>query len=222
LERERASHDACGLIIANLYYAQPLTGLISASLGIPPPSAGLIVTLPLDGYGIGLLTIVPLGDLYENRWLALPLVGFEALCMLAVSLISRPVPLLVTASAGQVLRIWPRRRYAVKLSATFGLNLSGLWFGGVAGDVCSGDVRSGSTVCIRRREEEARGGAGLWAEPGYDRQDVPLFRATRLCAVQAAGTAEGRTAGKATISSLSASMLLDTVAKSRRPGLSSS
>ena len=28
-----------------------------------------------------------------------------------------------------------------------------------AGDLCSGDVRSGSTVCICRREEQARGGA---------------------------------------------------------------
>ena len=59
-------------------------------------------------------------------------------------------------------------------------------FAGAAGDVCGGDVRSGSTVCIRRGEEQARGGAGLWAEPGHDFQDVPLFRATRLCAVQAA------------------------------------
>ena len=67
-----------------------------------PPSAGLIVTLPLAGYVIGLLMMVPLGDLYENRWLALLLVGFEALCMFAVSLISQPVPLLVTASAGQI------------------------------------------------------------------------------------------------------------------------
>jgi hypothetical protein len=35
---------------------------------------------------------------------------------------------------------------------------------------------------IRRGEEQARGGAGLWAEPEHDFQDVPLFRATRLCA----------------------------------------
>jgi len=58
---------ACGLIIANLYYAQPLTGLICAALGMPPESTGLIVTLPLTGYGIGLLVVVPLGDLIENR-----------------------------------------------------------------------------------------------------------------------------------------------------------
>lgn len=66
---------ACGLLIANLYYARPLTGLITASLGMPPQSAGLLVTLPLTGYGIGLFMIVPLGDLTENRRLVLALVG---------------------------------------------------------------------------------------------------------------------------------------------------
>jgi hypothetical protein len=63
----------------------------------------------------------------------------------------------------------------------------------MAGDVRGGDLRSGSTVCLCRREEQARGGAGLWAEPGHDFQDVPVFGATRLCAVQGSGTAEART-----------------------------
>lgn len=58
---------ACGLIAANLYYAQPLVGPISSSLGISSAAAGLIVTLTQIGYGIGLLVIVPLGDILENR-----------------------------------------------------------------------------------------------------------------------------------------------------------
>ena len=37
---------ACGLLIASLYYAQPLTGLIAESLGMPARSAGLLVTVP--------------------------------------------------------------------------------------------------------------------------------------------------------------------------------
>jgi predicted MFS family arabinose efflux permease len=58
---------ACGLIAANLYYAQPLVGPISSALGISSGAAGLIVTLTQIGYGIGLLFIVPLGDILENR-----------------------------------------------------------------------------------------------------------------------------------------------------------
>ncbi|HTR15820.1 MAG TPA: MFS transporter, partial [Acetobacteraceae bacterium] len=58
---------ACGLIVANIYYAQPLIGPISRSLGLSPQGAGLIVTMTQLGYGAGLLLIVPLGDLIENR-----------------------------------------------------------------------------------------------------------------------------------------------------------
>jgi len=50
---------ACGLLIANLYYAQPLAGLISETLGTPASSAGLLFSLPVAGYGVGILIIVP-------------------------------------------------------------------------------------------------------------------------------------------------------------------
>lgn len=88
---------ACGLLVANLYYAQPLTGLIAASLGMPPGMAGLLVTLPLAGYGIGLLMIVPLGDLVENRGLVLTLAGLEALCTAGISQIRHPAAFLCIA-----------------------------------------------------------------------------------------------------------------------------
>ncbi len=58
---------AAGIIVANLYYAQPLVGPIGAALGMPPGAAGLVVTLTQIGYCLGLLFIVPLGDLVENR-----------------------------------------------------------------------------------------------------------------------------------------------------------
>ncbi|WP_426191062.1 MFS transporter [Massilia sp. DWR3-1-1] len=58
---------ACGLIVANLYYAQTLVGPISVATGLSPGAAGLIVTLTQIGYTLGLLFIVPLGDLLENR-----------------------------------------------------------------------------------------------------------------------------------------------------------
>ncbi|MBQ5946690.1 MFS transporter [Massilia sp. ST3] len=58
---------AAGIIVANLYYAQPLVGLISAAIGMPASAAGLVVTLTQAGYAFGLLFVVPLGDLLENR-----------------------------------------------------------------------------------------------------------------------------------------------------------
>ena len=62
---------ACGLIAANLYYAQPLIGLIAPALALPRTAASLIVTLTQLGYCAGLVLLVPLGDLVENRRLTL-------------------------------------------------------------------------------------------------------------------------------------------------------
>ncbi|MFX3648246.1 MAG: MFS transporter [Paenibacillus sp.] len=59
--------SACGLIVANLYYAQTVIGPISVTTGLSSAAAGLIVTLTQIGYVIGLLFIVPLSDITENR-----------------------------------------------------------------------------------------------------------------------------------------------------------
>jgi predicted MFS family arabinose efflux permease len=61
---------ACGIIVANLYYAQPLVALIGADLDLAPDLRGLVTTLTQLGYGLGLILLVPLADLLENRNLA--------------------------------------------------------------------------------------------------------------------------------------------------------
>ncbi|MFT4268207.1 MAG: MFS transporter [Xenophilus sp.] len=88
---------ACGLIAANLYYAQPLAGPISAALGLSAQATGLIVTLTQTGYGLGLLLIVPLGDLIENRKLTLALLVIAALSLLGAGLSAHPLPFLLSA-----------------------------------------------------------------------------------------------------------------------------
>jgi predicted MFS family arabinose efflux permease len=88
---------SCGLIVANIYYAQMLIGPISSDLGLSPRSAGLIVTMGQIGYGIGLFLIVPLGDLVENRKLVLAVIALGALALLGASLASHPVQFLTAA-----------------------------------------------------------------------------------------------------------------------------
>src|SRR5262249_19250652 len=61
---------ACGLAVANLYYAQPLLATLAHSFGVSKGSAALVVTLTQIGYAAGLLFVVPLGDLVENKKLA--------------------------------------------------------------------------------------------------------------------------------------------------------
>ena len=62
---------AAGALVANIYYAQPLIASIGPDLGVSPEFAGAIVSVTQIGYGLGLLLIVPLADLIENRRLAL-------------------------------------------------------------------------------------------------------------------------------------------------------
>ncbi len=61
---------ACGASVANLYYAQPLLGLIRQTFGVAPGTATLVVTLTQIGYAVGLALLLPLGDLLENRKLS--------------------------------------------------------------------------------------------------------------------------------------------------------
>ena len=90
---------ATGLIVASLYYAQTLVGPISASTGLSPGAAGLIVTLTQIGYCLGLLFIVPLGDLLENRRLIVTGLLFTSV-MLVLAAFSRSAWMFLTAALG--------------------------------------------------------------------------------------------------------------------------
>lgn len=61
---------ACGLTVANLYYAQPLLHVIAQSFGVSQNAATIVVTTTQLGYALGLALLLPLGDMFENRALA--------------------------------------------------------------------------------------------------------------------------------------------------------
>lgn len=88
---------ACGVMVANLYYAQPLIALIAPALHIGPGIAGSIVTLTMLGYAAGLLTIVPLGDRIENRRLILATVAGTALSLAALAAAPSAATFLIAA-----------------------------------------------------------------------------------------------------------------------------
>ena len=90
---------ACSLIAANIYYAQPLIGPIAASLGLARQAAGLIVTMTQVGYGAGLVFIVPLGDLVENRKVVVVCVAMSAIALGSAALAGSPAAFLVSAFA---------------------------------------------------------------------------------------------------------------------------
>ncbi|MBI1204306.1 MAG: MFS transporter [Rhodopseudomonas sp.] len=88
---------AAGLIAANVYYAQPLVGAISAALGMSPQATGLIVTMTQIGYGAGLLLVVPLGDLVENRRLIVIILAIATLALIGAAVSSHVAGFLTAA-----------------------------------------------------------------------------------------------------------------------------
>ena len=98
---------AGGVAVANVYYNQPLLGLIEQSY---PGSVaiGLIPTATQLGYAVGLFLLVPLGDLVERRsviviqflLLAAALI-FAALAPTTASLIAASLILGVAATVAQ-------------------------------------------------------------------------------------------------------------------------
>ncbi len=79
---------SAGAIVANLYYAQPLDGLIGAALHLPAWAVGLVMTLMQIGYGLGLVFVVPLGDLIENRRLIVVILLLNAVALLGLAFTS--------------------------------------------------------------------------------------------------------------------------------------
>ncbi|MBB5418784.1 MFS transporter [Paraburkholderia sp. CNPSo 3155] len=81
---------SCGAIVANLYYAQPITELIGPALHMSGGTASLIVSLTQIGYALGLFFIVPLGDLLENRKLMITTAVVSIASLAAASLMHTP------------------------------------------------------------------------------------------------------------------------------------
>ena len=75
-----------GVSVANLYYNQPLLNLIRQDLQVSEFQTNLIAMITQVGYALGLLFIVPLGDLYRRKRIVL----FNFL-LLVVSLLSMAV-----------------------------------------------------------------------------------------------------------------------------------
>jgi predicted MFS family arabinose efflux permease len=77
---------ACGLAVANVYYAQPLLDVMAAEFGIGHATIGLVVTVTQIGYGCGLLLVVPLGDLLNRRRLIVGQSVLSVAALVAVAL----------------------------------------------------------------------------------------------------------------------------------------
>jgi predicted MFS family arabinose efflux permease len=87
---------ACGVSVANLIYNQPLLGDFARDFSATPEAAGQVATVSQVGYGLGLLFLLPLGDLVERRRLVIALTVLCA-ALMATTAFTPTLPLLILA-----------------------------------------------------------------------------------------------------------------------------
>jgi len=101
---------AGGAAVGNLYWAQPLLGLLARSFDVSTGTAGLVVTVTQIGYALGVFFLVPLGDIV-NRKRIIPLLMLAAAVFLTATALAPTFSALlatlaligVTTVAGQFL-----------------------------------------------------------------------------------------------------------------------
>lgn len=72
---------ACGLTVANLYYIQPLLGDIAKTFNANETTVGFAAMLTQIGYAVGMIFILPLGDIKERRNLITIMLLFSILSL---------------------------------------------------------------------------------------------------------------------------------------------
>lgn len=78
---------ACGITIANIYYAQPLLSEIARTFNVSQTDIGVAAMLTQAGYAMGMLFLLPLGDIRERRSLIIFMLytAAGALILMAIS-----------------------------------------------------------------------------------------------------------------------------------------
>lgn len=139
---------ACGATVANVYYNQPMLGLMESAFPGHISVTGLVPTATQLGYAVGLLLLVPLGDRIERRRLILIQIA-TLVASLAVAATAAGAWSLVLASAAvgltatvaqQIVPMAAELAEPSKRGATIGTVMCGLLCGILFGRAVAGTV----------------------------------------------------------------------------------
>lgn len=124
---------ATGLTVASIYYAQPLLDAIRLTLGMTVSGAGMIITTSQLGYAIGLVLLVPMGDLFERRRLVVLMMLGIAASLTGIGFASNAASLLFLSAVVGALSV------TAQILVAFSADLAGpAERGRVVGTVMSG------------------------------------------------------------------------------------
>lgn len=137
-----------GVSVANLYYCQPLLNLIREDIGLTEFQVNLMPVFTQIGYALGLLFIIPMGDLYNRRSTILVCFGVLFFSLLTIASSNNVMTLLVASFITGVFSVAPQifipfvSQFSRKdeKERKVGLILSGLLIGILGSRVASGYV----------------------------------------------------------------------------------
>lgn len=137
-----------GISVANLYYNQPLLNRISRDLQTSEFTANLIAMITQIGYAIGLLFIIPLGDLFKRKTIILINFTVLVVSLLTIALTSYIHLILFASLLTGICSVMPQ--IFIPIAAQFstpetkgknvGMIVSGLLTGILASRVVSGII----------------------------------------------------------------------------------
>ena len=73
----------CGVVVANMYYIQPIGTKVATSFSVSTSAIGILTMLTQLGYALGLLFLVPLGDVVNRPKLIIRMAALSAISLLA-------------------------------------------------------------------------------------------------------------------------------------------
>ncbi len=92
---------AAGVAVGNITIAQPLLDELAGAFSISSAGAGVIITVTQIGYGLGLVLLVPLGDMVDRRRLVVTLMQLSVVALAVIAVApSSPVLLVGMAALG--------------------------------------------------------------------------------------------------------------------------
>lgn len=137
-----------GLAVANLYYNQPLLNDICRDFSVSEFTANLIPMVTQIGYAIGLLFIIPLGDLYSRRKIIVINFSLLSVSMLSIALSQKIGFVIVSSLVTGICSVMPQIFIPIasqfsrpeEKSKNVGVLVSGLLTGILGSRVISGFV----------------------------------------------------------------------------------